>query len=37
MFEIAHSRRYRDAIRAAHEARGEAVAALWTGLFSRRR
>ena len=35
MFEVATTTRTRDAIRAAHEARGRAVAGLWRGLFGK--
>jgi hypothetical protein len=37
MLEAAQDNRHRDAFRAAHAARGEAVAALWKALFARRR
>lgn len=37
MFESATDSRHRDAIRAAHDARGAMVAGLWSALFVRRR
>lgn len=37
MFESAIDLRHRDAIRAAHDARGALVSGLWQMVFARRR
>jgi hypothetical protein len=37
MLEFATDTRHRDAIRAAHAARGAVVAGVWTALFARTR
>ncbi len=37
MFEAATDARHRDAIRAAHAARGRLVSGLWKSVFARRR
>jgi hypothetical protein len=37
MFESATNTRHRDAIRAAHAARGAVVAGVWTALFASKR